>query len=138
MIYLLDLNYTLVENSTEKYSPFIKQVEHERYRQWLVELLRDKQVILITARPVKYDRATLTSIQRKTGWQPGEAYFNHLNLPPPAIKKSIMMDIVFPKHGSDGKLYYGLESNPRTRAMYEQLGIASQPVEGVPWSQLPV
>ena len=31
-IALLDLNYTLVENSTEKHSPFTVQIERERYR----------------------------------------------------------------------------------------------------------
>ncbi|MGB1127627.1 MAG: hypothetical protein ACPG3X_04575 [Opitutales bacterium] len=44
VIYLLDLNYTLVANSPKRRDPpirpFIRQIEQEAYRQWLIELLR--------------------------------------------------------------------------------------------------
>jgi hypothetical protein len=49
MILLLDLNYTLVENSDDKRRPFIKQIEAEQYRRWLVELIRPHHVIMMTA-----------------------------------------------------------------------------------------
>ena len=65
-IALVDLNYTLVENSPKwgapKIYPFIRQIEQETYRQWLVDFLRDKYAILITARPQKYREATLERI----------------------------------------------------------------------------
>ena len=63
-IALVDLNYTLVENSPKwgapKIYPFIRQIEQETYRQWLVDFLRDKYAILITARP-----AVLPDIENK-------------------------------------------------------------------------
>lgn len=55
MKYLVDLNYTLVGNSPKwgepRITPFSRQIEQETYRQWLVDFLRDKHAILITARP---------------------------------------------------------------------------------------
>mgnify|MGYP001782345473 CR=1 FL=1 len=55
MKYLVDLNYTLVDNSPKwgepRITPFSRQIEQETYRQWLVDFLRDKYAILITARP---------------------------------------------------------------------------------------
>lgn len=71
-IALVDLNYTLVENSPKwgapKIYPFIRQIEQETYRQWLVDFLRDKYAILITARPQKYREATLERIKLLTDW----------------------------------------------------------------------
>ena len=51
MKYLLDLNQTLVdrEKGAPRIRPFELQIECETYRQWLVEILRDSYVILITA-----------------------------------------------------------------------------------------
>lgn len=51
MIYLLDLNYTLVANSENKRSPFIVQIAEEKYRAALVERLQCERVFLLTARP---------------------------------------------------------------------------------------
>ncbi|MDP0498694.1 MAG: hypothetical protein Q7P63_01220 [Verrucomicrobiota bacterium JB022] len=130
MIYLLDLNYTLVGNSPERGSapirPFIRQIEQEEYRQWLVELLRPHQVILITARPDSYREPTLTRIQEQTGWQPEAAFFAEIRNRPPQIKQHLLETHIFPRYGRTG--FYGLESNPRTRSMYEKFGIASEPV----------
>lgn len=71
-IALVDLNYTLVENSPKwgapKIYPFIRQIEQETYRQWLVDFLRDKYAVLITARPQKYREATLERIKLLTDW----------------------------------------------------------------------
>ena len=58
-----------------------------------------------------------------------EAYFNDLNLDPPSIKESILERFVFPKHGKDGNLYFAVESNPRTRAMYYRHGIPAEPYD---------
>ena len=124
MIFLLDLNFTLVSNNDQKKSPFIRQIQAEEYRMDLVERMRGQSVILITARPAKYKGETLESIARKCdGWQPEEAYFNDLGLPPPVIKESILNRFVLPKHGAGP--YFGIESNPKTRAMYSRFGIDS-------------
>lgn len=121
-IALVDLNYTLVENSPKwgapKIYPFIRQIEQETYRQWLVDFLRDKYAILITARPQKYREATLERIKLLTGWQPQEAYFAEISATPPDIKEDLLLRYIFPKHGRNGKDYFGIESNPKTRAMY--------------------
>ena len=121
-IALVDLNYTLVENSPKwgapKIYPFIRQIEQEIYRQWLVDFLRDKYAILITARPQKYREATLERIKLLTGWQPQEVYFAEISATPPEIKEDLLLRYIFPKHGRNGEDYFGIESNPKTRAMY--------------------
>ena len=121
-IALVDLNYTLVENSPKwgapKIYPFIRQIEQETYRQWLVDFLRDKYAILITARPQKYREATLERIKLLTDWQPQEAYFAEISATPPDIKEDLLLRYIFPKHGRNGEDYFGIESNPKTRAMY--------------------
>ena len=121
-IALVDLNYTLVENSPKwgapKIYPFIRQIEQETYRQWLVDFLRDKYAVLITARPQKYREATLERIKLLTDWQPQEAYFAEISATPPEIKEDLLLRYIFPKHGRNGKDYFGIESNPKTRAMY--------------------
>ena len=125
MIYLLDLNYTLVGNSPKWGSPpirpFIRQIEQEQYRQWLVELLRPHKVILITARPDRYREVTLARIKEKTGWEPVDAYFAEIQARPPEIKEHLLKTHIFPKYGNEG--YFGLESNPHTRDTYARYGI---------------
>ncbi len=104
MIYLLDLNYTLVANSPKRgdppIRPFIRQIEQEEYRQWLIELLRPHPVILITARPNRYQEVTLAR-----------------------IKEHLLKTYILPKYGAEGSGYFGFESNPHTRAMYARYGI---------------
>lgn len=128
-IALVDLSYTLVENSPKwgapKIYPFIRQIEQETYRQWLVDFLRDKYAILITARPQKYREATLERIKLLTGWQPQEVYFAEISATPPEIKEDLLLRYVFPKHGRNGEDYFGIESNPKTRAMYLRYNIES-------------
>ena len=128
-IALVDLNYTLVENSPKwgapKIYPFIRQIEQETYRQWLVDFLRDKYAILITARPQKYREATLERIKLLTDWQPQEVYFAEISATPPEIKEDLLLRYIFPKHGRNGEDYFGIESNPKTRAMYLRYSIES-------------
>ena len=129
MKYLVDLNYTLVGNSPKwgepRITPFSKQIERETYRKWLVDFLRDKYVILITARPNRYKEQTLARIFSQTNWQPQEAYFAEISVPPPEIKEDLLLRYIFPKHGKNGADFFGIESNPKTRAMYERYGIKS-------------
>ena len=79
-IVLLDLNYTFVENQAETAKlggeDFGRRLEFERYRRWLLDLVRDGHVILITARPARYREQTLARIDSRLGWKPDEAYFN--------------------------------------------------------------
>lgn len=136
MIYLLDLNYTLVANSHAKAAPFSRQIEQERYREWLVALLQPVRVLLVTARPERYRAATLESIRKKTGWEPEAAFFNDLGLPPPELKERLLRERIRPAYG-DGP-YLALESNPATRAMYARHGVRAFPVpKDVQWEQLP-
>lgn len=83
-----------------------------------MDFLRDKCAILITARPQKYREATLERIKLLTDWQPQEAYFAEISATPPDIKEDLLLRYVFPKHGRNGEDYFGIESNPKTRAMY--------------------
>ena len=138
MIYLLDLNYTLVANSHEKHAPFAEQIRQETYRDWLVALLRSRYVILMTARPVKYRDLTLESIQAKTGWNPNEAYFNSYRLPPPQAKERMLREFVLPPPGRKAA-FTAIESNPATHAMYARFGIVSHKINDnqPPWTTLP-
>lgn len=139
MIILLDLNYTLVANSNDKLSPFIRQIENETYRQWLIDLVKPYHVILMTARPAKYYQDTLDSIKAKTGWLPQQAFFNEYRSPPPAAKSRMLNDYVFKEHGNDPKNFFAIESNPKTRSMYANLGIASAKIENEEvWQELPI
>lgn len=107
-------------------TPFSRQIEQETYRQWLVEFLRDKYAILITARPIRYKEQTLERIFKQTAWEPQEAYFAEISAPPPEIKEDLLLRYIFPKHGKNGADFFGIESNPKTRAMYGRYGILSQ------------
>lgn len=118
---LLDLNYTLISNSIEKRNPFIKQIEVEKYRADLIDSIRSHSVILITARPIKYQDVTLQNISSQTGWSPGEAFFNDNGYWPPAFKKSILDRFLLKRK----LIMFGIESNPRTRSMYLNQGIKS-------------
>lgn len=130
-IILLDLNYTLVSNQekTRMIRPFTSRLRAEDYRKDLIEAIKGNRVIIITARPSYQGKESLENIKLKTGWEPMEAYFNDLGLEPPSIKESILQRFVFPKHGRDGKQYFAVESNPRTRSMYYRYGIPAEPYD---------
>ena len=130
MKYLVDLNYTLVGNSPKwgepRITPFSRQIEQETCRQWLVDFLRDKYAILITARPAKYKEQTLARILSQMNWQPQESYFAEISATPTEIKEDLLLRYIFPKHGRNGADFFGIESNPKTREMYGKYGILSQ------------
>ena len=92
--------------------PLIKQIEQEEYRRWLIELLRPHQVILITARPNRYQEVTLARIKGKCGWEPMDAYFAEISSRPHMIKEHLLKTYILPKYGEEGSGYFGLESNP--------------------------
>ena len=130
-IILLDLNYTLVSNQrqTRNIRPFKERLKYEMYRKDLIEAISDNYVIIITARPAYQGDDTLVNLEEKAGFKPNEAYFNDLDFAPPQIKESILKRFVFPRFGTDGSRYFAVESNPKTRAMYAQYGIAAEPYE---------
>jgi hypothetical protein len=125
MIVLLDLNFTLVENSNEKLSPFTRQIDNERYSAPLINLIKDHTVLLVTARPAQHRKQTLESIKLKTGWLPHNACFNEWRMPPAQCKEKALQTYIFPKYGDDPANYLAIESNPHTRDMYARYGIAS-------------
>ena len=128
MIILLDLNYTLVANSPRHGTtpPRMEQrLRDERYRQWLVELVRPHPVVLISARPDRWLETTLERIEQETGWRPDAACFApHGWWNPPVIKEHLLHRDVFPRWGRDSK-YLAIESNSRSRDMYAKFSIPS-------------
>jgi hypothetical protein len=127
LIILLDLNYTLVCNSDEiKFiKPYQKKIIAEKYRDWLVDLIKDFYVILITARPKYQEKVTTDSIKEKLGgWMPNEMYFQEENDRPPVAKEKLLQKYILPKHGLNID-YLAIESNPRTKKMYKKYQIHS-------------
>lgn len=55
---------------------------------------------------------------------PQEMYFQEENDAPPLAKEKLLKKYVFPQHRKDNH-YLAIESNPRTRKMYEKYGIRS-------------
>lgn len=127
LIILLDLNYTLVGNSADiKYiRPYQKKIKAEKYREWLIKLLSNYYVIIITARPDYQKEETIKSFEEKlNGWMPDEMYFQEENDRPPIAKEKLLKKYIFPKHGSQNN-YFAIESNPRTKTMYKKYDIPS-------------
>lgn len=125
---LMDLNVALSSNFHEMrsypMSQFVKSVE--TYRDWMVDLLRDEYVILITAREQRWANDTLKRIHQQTGWTPNEAWFNDTGISgqyAPQVKKSLLTAYVFPQHGMQMSQYLAIESNAETRKMYASIGI---------------
>jgi hypothetical protein len=123
VIVLLDLNFTLVTNSTQKRAPFARQIEGETYDLELIEMIRRDKVVLITARPEKYRIQTLQSIRDKTGWTPAHAFFNDAGMPPPQIKERHLPAVFKAVGTSDPARFLAIESNPMTRVMYARHSI---------------
>lgn len=143
-IVLMDLNVALSSNFDSMYKygfeDFIKN--HERYRQWMVELLRPEYVILITARNIKWAIPTLKRIADETDWQPDVALFNDTGYDgadAPKIKEHQMINHVFKNYGDDPTIYHAIESNSGSRAMYRRLGLTSvhDAKRTGKWSELP-
>lgn len=126
-IILLDLNYTLVSNSNNvKYiNPYQKKIKAEKYRKWLLKLIEDYYIIIITARPDYQKQVTIESFKEKlNGWMPDEMYFQEENDKPPIAKEKLLKKYIFPKHGLNNN-YLAVESNPRTKLMYKKYKIPS-------------
>lgn len=131
----------LVANSptrgTPPLRPFIRQIEQEEYRQWLIDLLRPHRVILITARPNRYQEVTLARIKKNCRWEPMDAYFAEISSRPHMIKEHLLQTYILPKYGENGSGYFGLESNLMTRGMYARYGIQAIQVTDQELKKLP-
>lgn len=129
-IILLDLNATFVANTSQAHDlPYTYNVEKERYRSWLKDMIKDEYVILMTSRPSRYRDATLRRIQQLENWQPNESYFNQWRKPAQVAKEIMMKRFIIPKHGQHMKdvKYIALESNFKTADMYRiEFGIYSR------------
>jgi hypothetical protein len=148
-VILLDYVATLVANGHErsKYAgrgrPYTAWIEQERYRGWLVDLLKSSTatVLLVTARSQKYREPTMDRMRAALGgWMPADCYFNLHDVQPPQAKQTACDTLIFPTYGQPGHTrYLALESNKATRAMYARLGVYATPVPyAAPvWSSLP-
>jgi hypothetical protein len=142
-IVLMDLNVALSSNFKEMrhhaFERFIKEVEE--FRPWMVDLLRDEYVVLITARNIRWQNATLERMEKLTGWLPNEALFNDTGISgaeAPLVKKAQFLNRVVPRHGESRMKYFAIESNPRTREMYKSLGVLAFDCEREgQWDKLP-
>jgi hypothetical protein len=126
-IILLDLNYTLVENSAliKNIRPYQKKIIQEQYREWLINLIEGYYVIIVTARPDYQKGSTIKSIEEKlNGWMPNELYLQEENDVPPIAKEKLLNKYIFPKHGIKNR-YLAIESNPKTKLMYQKYKIPS-------------
>jgi hypothetical protein len=148
-VILLDYVATLVANGHErsKYAgrgrPYTDWIRQERYREWLVDLLRQTTatVLLVTARSEKYRGPTMARMREQLGgWMPAACYFNVANCQPPEAKRTACETLIFPKYGGPLETrYLALESNASTRAMYARLLVPAMPVPYGPdvWHELP-
>ncbi|WP_298500841.1 zinc ribbon domain-containing protein [uncultured Methanobrevibacter sp.] len=126
-IILLDLNYTLISNSWQiRYDKLPQKMYNRKYEHDLVDLIKDNYVILITASPYYTSFDSLKHIEENTGLKVDESYWN-FGKRPPELKKYWLEKAVIPTHGDDFTKYLAIESNPKTREMYESFGIEARP-----------
>jgi hypothetical protein len=136
-VILLDLNYTLVENSSD--TMMSNRSHAEMYRLWLVDLLRDKHVALVTVRHVSERDETLDRIAAQTGgWQPQETHFREdMRMKAPEWKGLVYERRIAPAHDLRGVL--AIESNTQVHRRYDTLGVPWVKIgTGDRWTSLPI
>jgi hypothetical protein len=142
MFALLDLNFTLAKVLYNDKRPLSVRIPQETYRAWIPKLLarNEATVVITTARPESAMEATLARIKDQLDWEPDDAFFSQTPDGMPHHKKHDNLRRIVDKYGEPNaeELWFGLESNPRTRAMYLEYGIDSQPVPRESyWRKLP-
>lgn len=126
-IILLDLNYTLIANSWKIRNDQLPQkIYNRKYEHELVDLIKGHYVILITASPYYTSFDSLKHIEENTALKVDESYWN-FGKRPPALKKYWLEKAVIPTHGDDFSRYLAIESNSKTREMYQSFGIEARP-----------
>ena len=144
LVILLDLNYTLVGNSflkkQQRNMSYAAKITHEKYRQWLVDLVKGHTVLLCTVRHVSYEIQTLQQIKDQTGWLPDASYFNpERDLWDGGIVKGRYMEQIIPSYGlPQERPYFAIESANSTKAMYRRHTISSVSVGNQVWERLPL
>ena len=143
LVILLDLNYTLVSNSylkKQQRMSYAAKITHEKYRQWLLDLVKGHTVLLCTVRHQRYQVQTLQNIKEETGWLPAASYFN----PDPdtwdgGIVKGLYMEHIFSIYGTpQQRPYFAIESANSTKAMYRKHKICAASVRNQVWDRLPL
>ncbi len=125
-IILLDLNYTLISNSWEiRFDRLPQKIYNRKYEHKLIDLIKDNYVILITASPYETSYDSLKHIKENTSLKIDESYWN-FKKSPPELKHYWMKKAVLPTHGNNPEQYLAIESNEKTRAMYNRLGIEAR------------
>jgi len=119
MIYLLDLNFTLITNSDQKRKPFREQIKTETYDLELLDLLKNEKVILLTARPQVHKDFTLQNIKEKTGRVFMDAYFNWGSFPH-VFKEKVFVEEISIKYNGE---FTAIESNPKSRKALSMHGV---------------
>lgn len=123
-VILLDLNYTLIENSRELPKPWQDpDYEAERYDQDLVRWLWGKPVALVTFRHDRHAGETIENIKRKTGWSPTSWHFNETGARVVDWKRHVLRERILPAFPRLALL--ALESNTATRQMYADHGVVA-------------
>ena len=125
-IILLDLNYTLISNSWEiRYEKLPEKINKRKYEDKLIDLIRNNYVILITASPYKTSYDSLKHIKENTDLKIAESFWN-FGKRPHELKRYWLLKAVLPTHGDEPERYLAIESNPKTRKMYEEFGIEAR------------
>ena len=126
-IILLDLNYTLISNSWAiRYEKLPGKITKRTYEHELIDRIKDNYIILITASPDYTAEDSLKHIEENTNLKISESYWN-FGKRPHELKKYWLEKEVLPKHGSDPNKYLAIESNPKTRKMYQSFAIEARP-----------
>ncbi|WP_407422317.1 hypothetical protein [Methanobrevibacter sp.] len=126
-IILLDLNYTLISNSWAiRYEKLPEKINKRQYEHQLIELIKDNYIILITASPYYTSYDSLKHIEENTDLKIAESYWN-FGKRPHELKRYWLEKAVLPTHGDNPERYLAIESNPKTRKMYEEFGIEARP-----------
>ena len=122
-IILLDLDYTLVSNSWEiSHKNSCEKISLRRYEHSLIDIIKYSYVILMASNHYCESFASLKHIEQNTDLIITESYWN-FGKSSAEIKKYWLETAVLPTYGYDGERYIAIESNPRTRFMYEDYGI---------------
>ena len=126
MIYLLDLNYTLAEKVSINFQNFTYDVSKDKYRNDLVQKLKNERVFLITARTENYKDETIEKIKKETDLQIERFYFKPLNKKFQKVEffKSDIVKQLF-LEGFNPEDFFGIESNVNTRNEYLKLNVKS-------------
>lgn len=133
IIVLLDLNYTLAKKCGLNVGNWTYDVTKDEYSQELVDILSDKnkyEVHLITARPERYQKATLAKLKLDTGFVPEVLAFkpNTKKFMKVHDYKAEYLEYLLSREIDPIALdnIISIESNAKTRKRYKDVGLVEQ------------